>query len=153
MWADLTRAVLWTDVFVKFLQRVTQKIWARHIISSASSIVLCEDVVKSRRSAASPHTASASSFRFSESICYKAIRFGRHDVTTHFKIICAIAELRRSEDEICCLLEFYTALSDNSLPTFRHKWHRYTKFHFLRLAETKCASSYVNWGAEHEHHN
>jgi len=68
MSADLTRTVLWTDVFVKFLQRVTQKIWARHNVSSASGIVLCEDVVKCRRSAASPHTASASSFRFSESI-------------------------------------------------------------------------------------
>jgi len=68
MSADLTRAVLWTDVDVKFLQRVTQKIWARHNISSASSVVLCWSVVTCRRSAASPHTASASSSRFSESI-------------------------------------------------------------------------------------
>jgi len=44
MSANLTRAVLWTDVYVKFLQRVTQKIWARHNISSASSEVLCEGV-------------------------------------------------------------------------------------------------------------
>ena len=68
MSADLTRAVLWTDVYVKFLQRVTQKIWAGHIVSSASSIVLCEAVVTCRRSAVSPHTASASSSRFSESM-------------------------------------------------------------------------------------
>jgi hypothetical protein len=31
--------------------------------------------------------------------------------------------------------------------------HWYTKFHFLWLAEMKCAYSYVNWGAEHESHN
>jgi len=33
------------------------------------------------------------------------------------------------------------------------KQNWYTKYHFLWLAETKCANSYVNWGAEHKNHN
>ena len=108
-------------MFVKFLQRVTHKIWARHIIRSASSIVLREAVLKCRRSAASPHTASASSFRFSESIRHIALWFRRNDVTTKLKIVSKTAGFRRDVDEICCLLEFYTASSGNSLPMFRRQ--------------------------------
>jgi hypothetical protein len=64
--AELTSAVLWTDVVVKVFERVTQEIRTRLVVYGACSVVLCEVVVRRRRSAPPPHTTPASHLRVSE---------------------------------------------------------------------------------------
>ena len=54
---------------------------------------------------------------------------------------------------ICYLLALLGAHHFLHVSRIRVKLHWSTKFHFLRLAETKCANSDVNWGAEQENHN
>jgi hypothetical protein len=68
IWAELTCAVLWTDVVMKFLQRVAQEIWTRLSVYRACCIVLREVHVSWICFAASPHTASASLLRCSKNV-------------------------------------------------------------------------------------
>ena len=44
-----------------------------------------------------------------------------YDSSSKYKSVFAISGLRREVDEICALLGYYAAYSDNSLPTFRDK--------------------------------
>jgi hypothetical protein len=84
-------------------------------------------------------------------------------------MVCKSPGTRRSTKINFKFLIFFICISDSSTTIHRkycmnkcylqiiliniYQLKLYTKFQFLRLAETKCANAYVNWGAEHENYN